>query len=213
MLQPRKMQFDKAGEKIAEALRARHFEAYYVKTGEEATKKVLSLIPKDNSVSWGGSMTMDQLNIRELLKENGYTVIDRDTATSPEERVEIMRRGLTADTFIMSCNAITQSGILFNIDGAGNRVGALCYGPKNVVVIAGMNKIVKDEKEAYTRVRNYVAPAVVQRFPTLETPCNKFGLCYDCQSTDCICAQMVMTRTCRPAGRIKVILVGEELGL
>lgn len=122
-----------------------------------------------------------------------------------------MRKALLCDTFLMSSNAITEDGELYNIDGHANRVAALCFGPKYVVIVAGMNKIVKDMDAAYSKVRNYTAPVNAQRF-NLDTPCCKTGSCFNCNSIQSICAQMVETRFCRPQGRIKVILVGEELG-
>ena len=203
---------DLAGPKIVEALKQRHFDAYYISDSIDVAKKVMELIPKNNTVSWGGSMTLDELSIKELLKNNGYTLLDRGMAKTPEERTKIMKQALTCGTFLMSSNAITESGELFNIDATGNRVGALCYGPENVIVIAGMNKIVKNLDEAYSRVRHYAAPVNAQRFG-LNTPCSKTGECADCINQETICAQMVATRYCKPAGRIKVIIVGESLGI
>ena len=113
----------------------------------------------------------------------------------------------------MSSNAITETGELYNIDGKGNRVAALIYGPKNVLIIAGMNKVVKDMEAAYSRVRNYAAPVNNQRFPNSKAPCSITGECANCLSPDSICCQFVETRMCKPAGRIKVILVGEDLGI
>ena len=143
MLEPVKKLFDIKGPKVAEALNKRHFEAYYVNDKAAAVKKILELIPKNHSVAWGGTMTMDQLNLKDELKAAGYSLIDRDAAGTPEEREQIMHKALNCGSFIMSSNAITEDGQLFNIDGKGNRVAALIYGPKNVIIIAGMNKIVK----------------------------------------------------------------------
>ena len=199
------------GAKVVEALNKRHFEAYYVENKSEALKKALELIPSSHSVSWGGSVTIDEIGLKDELKKRGNILIDRDTANSPEEREELMRKALLCDTFLMSSNAITEDGELYNIDGHANRVAALCFGPKYVVIVAGMNKIVKDMDAAYSKVRNYTAPVNAQRF-NLDTPCCKTGACFNCNSIQSICAQMVETRFCRPQGRIKVILVGEELG-
>ena len=157
-------------------------------------------------------MTMDQLELKDKLASKGYTLIDRDTAKTPEEREVIMHQALNCGSFIMSSNAITEDGQLFNIDGKGNRVAALCYGPQNIIVIAGMNKVVQNMDAAYSRVRGYAAPANAQRFD-LDTPCKKIGECADCLSGSTICAQFVQTRICKPAGRIKVVLIGEELGI
>ena len=213
MLQPRKMKYDKAGPKVVENLKKRHFDAYYFSTREEAVAKVMELIPEGDSVSWGGTATVDELGIKDLLRQRGQKLLDRDTAADMDERMEIMRQGLTADTFLTSSNAITESGELYNIDGNGNRVAAMIFGPKSVIVVAGMNKVVYDMDEAYAQVRHYTAPQVVQRFPNAKTPCNVTGMCADCKGEDSCCCYMVETRLCRPAGKIKVVLIGEDLGL
>lgn len=213
MLKPRKMQYDKAGPRVVEALNKRYFDAYYCTDREEAIRKVMELIPAEDSVSWGGTLTVDELGIKDLLHSRGQKLIDRDSAETPEQRVDLMRQGLLADTFLTSSNAITEKGELFNVDGNGNRVAAFCYGPKQVIVVAGMNKVVPDMEGAYSRVRHYTAPAVVQRFPAAKTPCNVNGLCADCMGPDCCCCHFVETRLCRPAQRIKVVLIGEDLGL
>ena len=203
---------EKIGTQVVKAPAANRFEAYYCATRKEAKQKILSLIPKSETVSWGGCQTMEELGIIEEIKNGGYSVIDRDTAKSPEEREEIMHQALMSDFFLMSSNAITEDGELFNIDGKGNRVAALCYGPKNILIIAGMNKIVPDMDAAYDKVRNYTSPVNAMRFCDA-TPCAKTGLCGDCLSPQSICAQFVETRICKPDGRIKVILVGEDLGI
>ena len=212
MADPIKQLYELKGPKVAEALKKRGFEAYYVSDSVAAIEKVLQIIPKDHSISWGGCMTMDQIGLKEKLESAGYKLIDRDTATSPEDREAIMHDALDCGSFIMSSNAITEDGQLFNIDGKGNRVAALCYGPKNIIVIAGMNKVVQNMDAAYSRVRGFAAPANAQRFD-LDTPCKKIGECADCLSSTTICAQFVTTRFCKPAGRIKVVLIGENLGI
>ena len=213
MNQYRKKMYDLAGSKTVEALNNRRFEAYYCSTAAEAVEKVLELTPKTDVVSWGGAMTVDELGIKQRMAQEGYTLLDRDTAQSPEEKQAIMRQALTCGTFLMSSNAISKDGQLVNIDGNGNRVAAFCYGPRQVIVVAGLNKVVPDMDAAYSRVRHYTAPGVVQRFPSAKTPCNVNGLCADCKSPDSCCCHFVHTRLCRPAGRIKVVLVGEDLGL
>ena len=213
MLEPLKIKFEKSGPKVVENLKKRHFEAYYVSTKEDALAKALELIPADHSVSWGGTLTMDEIGLKPVLESKNYKIIDRDTAKTPEERIELMHQALLCGTFIMSSNAITEDGQLFNIDGMGNRVAALCYGPKNILVIAGMNKVVKTAEDAYSRARNYAAPANNQRFANSKAPCSLTGECANCLNPDSICNQFVLTRQSRPEGRIKVILVGEELGL
>ena len=144
MLKHRKMQYDKAGPRVAEALNKRYFEAYYCSDREEGLKKVLELIPGEHTVSWGGTMTVDELGIKDALRRRGQAVIDRDTARDPREREQMLKQALTCDTFLMSANGISADGQLVNIDGTGNRVAALCFGPEQVIVVAGMNKVAGD---------------------------------------------------------------------
>lgn len=198
-------------EKLLENLRKRHFDPYYFDTREEAIEKIMELIPKEASCSWGGSVTIDSLGIKEMLKERGNKLFDRATGKTPEEATKIMQEGLSADFFLMSSNALTEDGVLFNIDGRGNRLAALCFGPKNVIVVVGKNKIVKDFDSAYDRVRNYVAPKNATRL-SAKTPCTVTNKCEQCFSPDCICSQMVATRLSKPQGKIKVIIINEELG-
>lgn len=211
MLTQRKMQYDKAGAKVAEALNKRYFEAYYYSDRAAALEKILELIPQDHVVSWGGTATVDELGVKEALRQRGQAVIDRDTAKDAQERQQMLKQALTCDTFLMGSNAISADGQLVNIDGTGNRVAALCFGPTQVVVVAGMNKVAGDLDGAMRRAREVAAPMNAQRFP-LKTPCVANGLCGDCKGPDSICAQIVTTRLCKPAGRIKVVLVGEDLG-
>ena len=212
MLEPKKKMYDKSGPRVAAALHKRNMEGYYCSTADEAVEKVLELIPAGDVVSWGGVATVDELGIKERLRHRGQPVIDRDTARTPEERMAMLHQALTCDTFLMSSNAISEDGQLVNIDGMGNRVAAMCFGPRQVVVVAGMNKVLGTLDDAVARARNVAAPANAQRFG-LKTPCGLTGQCGDCTSPDCICSKLVITRFCMPAGRIKVILVGEDLGL
>lgn len=211
MLTQRKMQYDKAGAKVAEALNKRYFEAYYCSDRAAALEKILELIPQDHVVSWGGAATVDELGVKEALRQRGQAVIDRETAKDAQERQQMLKQALTCDTFLMGSNAISADGQLVNIDGTGNRVAALCFGPTQVVVVAGMNKVAGDLDGAMRRAREVAAPMNAQRFP-LKTPCVANGLCGDCKGPDSICAQIITTRLCKPAGRIKVVLVGEDLG-
>ena len=204
--------YDKLSTKVVESLKKRYFDAYYCKTKDEALQQILELIPENHVISWGGSETLNEIGIKELIKEKGYEFIDRDVGKSPEERTELMRKALLCDTFLTSSNAISEDGQLFNIDGNGNRVAAMIFGPKSVIVVAGMNKIVKNFDDAVQRARTIAAPENTQRFQDLKTPCYITGSCGDCLSTDCICAYLVTTRISRPANKIKVILIGEELG-
>lgn len=203
----------KLGPKVVKALKSRFFDAWYFDDPAEAANAAVSLIPKDHAVSWGGSMTVAGLGIQERLEREGYTLLDRDKAASPEERTEIMRRALLCDTFLTGTNAISEDGQLVNIDGNGNRVAAMIYGPRQVIVIAGMNKVAKTLDDAIVRARTIAAPLNAQRFPALQTPCNETGSCADCASQNTICNYFVTTRLCKPAGRIKVILIGGDWGL
>lgn len=187
------------------------FTAYYCADRKSALAKALELIPETDVVSWGGSVSISEIGLLSAVKKRN-PVIDRDTAATPQERVELMRKALLCDTFLMSSNAISKDGQLVNIDGNGNRCAALIYGPKQVIVIAGVNKITGSLPAAIDRARNVAAPINVQRFTDYHTPCAKTGTCADCQIADSICNQFVITRRCKPAGRIKVIIVGESLG-
>ena len=207
---PKQLRNEKLGAKVVKAMESRHFEAYYCGTKEEALKKALELIPEGSVVAWGGSVTMNEIGLSEALHSGKYQLIDRDAAP-PEERRKLMRQGLLADYFISGANAVSEDGEIVNIDGMGNRVGAIVYGPDHVVMIAGMNKVAKTLEDAVKRARTIAAPINKQRFGGT-TPCAKTGSCGDCKAEDCICCQMLVTRVCRPAGRIKVILVGEDLG-
>ena len=189
----------------------RNIEGYYAENAEAAGKKLLELIKENASVSWGGSMTLKEIGVFAQLKAGNYSLLDRATAENSAEKEEIYHQALSADYYLMSLNAITQSGKLVNVDGNGNRLAALIYGPKNVIIVAGMNKVTVDEESAVKRVRNQAAPANVVRLDQ-KTPCAKTGYCHSCHVEDTICCQTVITRHSRQDGRIKVILVGEELG-
>ena len=207
------LRYDKLGPKVVKALESRFFEAWYFPESPAAVEKVFSLIPKTDTVSWGGSLTTTGLNLTTMAAEKGYKVIDRDKAASQEERWEMMRQALLCDTFLTGTNAITEDGQLVNIDGFGNRVAAMTFGPKQVIVVSGMNKVTQTVMDAFTRAKTIAAPANTQRFPNLNTPCNQTGACADCISPDCVCSYIVRTRICKPKGRIKVILIGKDLGL
>jgi len=204
--------YKKLGAKVVQALKERFFDAWYFDEPSGALDKLLSLIPAGHVVSWGGSLTLGELGVTERVVSAGYKVIDRDKAKDKQERFELMRQALLCDTFLTGCNAISEDGQLVNIDGFGNRVAAMTFGPRQVIVVAGMNKVAKTLDDAVSRARNIAAPLNTQRFPDSKTPCNETGACGNCKSPDCICSFFVTTRMCKPAGRIKVILVGQDLG-
>ena len=199
------------GKAVIANLAKRNMEGYYCATKEEALQKALELIPETDVVTWGGSVSIDEIGLLAAVKARN-PVIDRDTASTMEEKVEMMRKGLTCDTFLMSTNAMSEDGILVNIDGNGNRVASLIFGPKQVIIIAGVNKIAKDLDSAIARARGTAAPVNAQRFAGISVPCAKTGVCANCNAPDCMCCQVVVTRHSRQAGRIKIILVGENLG-
>ena len=210
MEQPTKQMYDKLGETVVKALQKRGFEALYCTDAASALQAALAAVGTDEVVSWGGARSAEQIGLIDALKARN-PVIDRKTGKDRAEELELMRRALLCDTFIMGANGISADGQLVNLDGNGNRVAALCYGPKKVVVIAGMNKVMPTLEDAIARVRGIAAPMNAQRFEGV-SPCRKTGQCADCLSRDSICAQLVVTRLCKPLGRIHVILVGEPLG-
>ena len=212
MATPKQLYYKKRGEILVKNLRSRHFDAWYCDTGEEALQKALELIPEGASVGWGGAMSAEQIGLMDAVNNGPYRAIDRSKCATPEEREQAMKDCLFADFFLSGANALSITGEMVNIDGTGNRVAAIIYGPKNVLVIAGMNKVTDSLQDAVVRARTVASPMNKQRFPN-QTPCEVTGTCADCKSEGCICNQIVITRHCRPAGRIKFILVGEELGL
>ena len=189
----------------------KNLEGYYCATSAEAVEKALSLMPEGASVTWGGSMTLTECGLMDALRTANYEIIDRDTAKTPEEARVMYSKQVMADYFLMSTNAITIDGELVNIDGRSNRVSCLCWGPQNVIIIAGMNKVAPDVESAIKRVRNMAAPANCVRL-NKNTPCAQTGKCGDCYSQESICSQVLITRRSSTPNRIKVILVGEELG-
>lgn len=210
-LLPKQKYYENVANTIIKNLSKRQIEGYYCKDKESAVKKALELIPKEASVSWGGSMTLTETGLMDAIKNGEYKLIDRDAATNLEEQRKIYGEICMSDVFLMSTNAITLDGELINIDGRGNRVAFLCYGPQNVVILAGMNKIVTDVESGLKRVRDIASPPNTVRL-NKKTPCAITGKCEDCYSPDCICGQIVVTRRSGVPNRIKIILIGEELG-
>ena len=206
-----KQVYAKQAEGIIKKLAKRNMEGFYCATSEEAVQKVKELVEEGASVTWGGSMTLSESGVMDLLKSGKYEVLDRATAKTSEEQRAFYQKSVGADYFFMSTNAITLDGELVNIDGNGNRVACLIHGPQHVIIIAGMNKVVPDIESAVPRIRNVASPANAARLHP-NTPCEVNGVCGDCQSPGCMCCEIVVTRRSRHAGRIKVILVGEELG-
>ena len=193
---------------IIKGLESRNMTGYYAATKEEALKKALELIPEGSSVTMGGAMSAHEIGLVDAVKNGNYNFIDRDAA---EDKRAAMLAAYDADVFLSSVNAMTQDGVLVNIDGNSNRVSAIAQGPKKVLFIVGMNKVCDDVDGAMKRARNVAAPINAQRFG-LSTPCAKTGSCMNCKSPDTICCQFLITRFSRHKDRIHVILVNDELG-
>ncbi len=212
MDQSKKIFYKNQAESIIKKLAMRKMDGYYCESMEDAKAKVLELIGEcPKSVAYGGSMTIDNTDLKEQIEKAGHNLIRREGfGKTPEEQKEMKAQIINSDTFLMSTNAITLNGELINIDGRGNRVAFLIYGPEQVIVIAGMNKVVKDVESGIERVRNFATPANTVRL-NCDTPCAKTGVCANCLPNS-ICCQFVVTRVSLVPGRIKVILVGEEAG-
>jgi len=211
MADPKQKYYEKRGQILVKNLRSRHFDAYYCADKAAALEKALELIPKGASVGWGGAVSAQQIGLIDAIRTGDYKAIDRDVLPTAEQKVAAQKQCLTADVFLTGANALSLNGEMVNIDGTGNRVAAIVYGPDSVIVVAGMNKVVDTLEDAVTRARTIAAPINKQRFPNT-TPCEVTGTCADCKSEGCICNQILITRHCRPIGRIKFIIVGEELG-
>lgn len=212
MADPKQLYYSKRGQVLVKSLKSRHFDAWYCETKEQALAKALEVIPEGATVGWGGAMSAQQIGLMDALNAGNYNALDRDKCATQEERQQMVRDSLFADVFLTGANALSLDGQMVNIDGTGNRVGAICYGPGMILVIAGMNKVMDSLEEAVTRARTVAAPMNKQRFAN-QTPCEVTGTCGDCKGEGCICNQILITRHCRPVGRIKFILVGEDLGM
>ena len=195
-------------QKVMKGLESRNMSAYYAASKEEALAKALELIPEGSSIGMGGCMSAVEIGLVDALKAGNYNYIDR--ATEPDPRAAMLA-AYDSDVFLASANAMTEDGIIVNIDGNSNRVSAIAHGPRKVVFIVGMNKVCDDLDGAMKRARNVAAPINAQRFG-LSTPCAKTGSCFDCKSPDTICCQFLITRFSRHEGRIHVILVNDDLG-
>ena len=202
---------------LKEALETNNFEVFLADNGAEAKRIVQEeILPKTGAktVSWGGSMTFTATGLHDALKSAaGLEVVDTfDKSKSSEEKLKLRRKALLSDLFITGTNAVTEDGMLVNLDMIGNRVGALTFGPKHVVILVGRNKIVSDLDEAMWRIRNYVAPINAMRLDK-KVPCVKTSYCEDCKSPDRICNTWTITEKSYPKGRVKVVLINEDLGL
>ena len=210
-MSPIEIRNEKAAGKVIKNLARRNIEACYCPTAHEAVEKLLEMIPSGSSVTWGGSMSIRDIGIPAALAEAGkYEVYDRDKAPDRAAATEIYLKAFSCDYYLSSANAITEDGIIVNIDGTGNRVAAITFVPRNVIFVIGMNKLTQDVDSALARARSLAAPVNTARFD-IQTPCKLDGVCHNCLSDDCICNYIHYLRH-SPKGKHKVILVGESLG-
>ena len=200
------------GDKLAKNLRRRNMEAHYCATAAEAVAKVLELIPDGSSVTWGGSMTVRDMGLPQALRERGtLNVLDRDLVEDPAEKQQMYLRAFTADVYLSSANALSEDGVIVNIDGNGNRVAAITWGPKKVIFIIGLNKVAPTVMDAVARARGTASPINSQRFD-IDTPCRIDGVCHNCNSPESICSYIHLLRNSRGGNRHIVVLVGDPLG-
>ena len=208
---PQKQRNELLAQTIIKNLKRRHIEGFYCATTEEAVKKVSDLIADGSSVTWGGTMTVRDLGIPQYLKDRGtLEVLDRDLAETPEDKQVIYLKAFSADVYLSSANAISEDGVIVNIDGNGNRVAAITWGPKKVIFVIGLNKVAQNVEAALARARSTASPINAARFD-IHTPCHTDGVCHNCNSPECICSYVHFLRN-SPQGRHVVVLVGETLG-
>lgn len=202
---------ERLAEVVIQQMKRRHINAYYCTNSADAIKQVQELIPEGSSITWGGSLTIREMGLTAALKAGNYQVFDRDEIKTQAEKVEIYRKAFSCDYYLTSANAITEDGLIVNIDGSGNRVAAITWGPEHVIFVVGMNKVCHDLEAAMSRARHLAAPVNATRIGC-KTPCQVDGICHSCHSTECICNYLHVMRNSYPAGRHTVILVGEEWG-
>lgn len=198
------------GKKMIENLKKRHIDAYYCDNSQEAIRQVLALMPAGSSISWGGSETIRKMGLVDAIHAADYVVYDRDLTQSNEEKQDIYRKAFSCDFYLSSANAISEDGVIVNIDGNGNRVAAITWGPKRVIFVIGINKVAQTVDAALARARSTASPINAARF-NINTPCQTDGVCHNCKSLDCICNYIHFLRH-SPKGRHIVVIVGEELG-
>ena len=210
-MKPKEIRNEKLAQKMIKSLERRHFNAFYCKTYKDAINKILEIIPHGSSITWGGSMTIRDMGLTQSLHENDYKVYDRDLAPTREEAAKIYLKAFECDYYLSSVNAISEDGVIVNIDGNGNRVAAITWGPRRVILVVGLNKVCQDVPSALARARSTAAPVNAARFD-INTPCQADGICHNCHSPESICNYIHFLRNSHPAKRHIVILVGEDLG-
>ncbi len=196
---------------VIQNLKKRNMEAFFYENSKEMVTDILARIPAGSSITWGGSESVKECGLMDAIQNGSYTLLDRTSAKTPDEKRIFYSKAVMADVFLMSTNAITYDGELINIDGNGNRLACLMQGPKEVFIIVGMNKFVGSIEEGIHRIENIAAPANVQRLQK-ETPCHNLGKCAHCFSENSICSHTVITRRSGTPGRIKIFMVPENLG-
>ena len=206
-----KQRNERLAQTIIKNLKRRHMEGFYCATADEAVKKVSELIDDGNSVTWGGTMTVRDMGIPDFLRNRGtLEVLDRDLVETPEEKQAMYLRAFSTDVYLTSANAISGDGVIVNIDGNGNRVAAITWGPKKVIFVIGLNKVAQNVEAALARARSTASPINAARFD-IKTPCQTDGVCHNCNSPESICNYVHFLRN-SPKGRHTVVLVGETLG-
>ena len=208
---PQHQRNERVAQTIIKNLKRRHIEGFYCASAQEAVKKVSELIEDGSSVTWGGTMTVRDLGIPDYLRNRGtLQVLDRDLVKTPEEKRDMYLRAFSADVYLSSANAISEDGVIVNIDGNGNRVAAITWGPKKVIFVIGLNKVAQNVEAALARARSTASPTNAARFD-IKTPCQTDGVCHNCNSPESICNYVHFLRN-SPNGRHTVVLVGENLG-
>ena len=210
-MNPKKEAYEKTAKTIIGWLNRRNMDGYYFETSKSAVEAILNEIPDGSKVTWAGTMSFGETGMNDALEKGNYELIDRDAAKTPEETREMYARQVLSDYCFMSTNAITLKGELVNIDARSNRVSLLCYGPQNVILLVGMNKVVADVESGIKRIRTQACPPNCIRL-NKNTPCSITGVCGECLTDETICNNIVITRHNTIKGRIKVYLIGEELG-
>ena len=208
---PTELRNSMLAEKLITQLKRRHYDAYYCPDRESLLAKIAQLIPEGSSVAWGGSMSIRDTGITKMLKEGNYEVYDREDVTTAEDKRRMYLKAFDCQYYLASVNAISEDGQMVNIDGNGNRVAAITWGPEHVILVVGLNKVCQDLDAAIKRARSTAAPVNMARFQ-LPTPCQTDGTCHNCLSPDSICNYISIQRMSHPAHRHIVLLVGESLG-
>ena len=208
---PTETRNEKLAKKLIKNLERRHYDAYFCPKADDVINKVKELIPEGSTITWGGSMSIRDIGLTKALDEGQYTTYDRDEATTEEAKLDCYRKAFECDYYLASVNAISEDGVIVNVDGNGNRVAAISWGPKHVILVVGLNKVCQDVDAAIKRARGTAAPINTQRFD-ITTPCLVDGRCHDCKQADSICNYISIQRMSHPAKRHIIILVGEDLG-